>query len=571
MLITASVIIGLLLSLIFTRLSPARIFAISVVVLYASQILSEETLISNVTNSSVLILLALIVASFALEKTRVLPWISTKVFSPSYCKTVIKLGLFTTLSSAFLNNTAIVATLMGAVQRNQEHPASRLLIPLSYFAILGGTLTLIGTSTHLVVDGLLRSMDLPGLNFLDFLPVGFVLVIFCGAVVCIVPYRLVGTQVEQPNKQQYFIDAEVKSGSRFVGKTVLQNQLRALDGLFLVEIVRNNTLISPVNPQCVLREKDKLIFAGDVSQIPQLQALEGLDVFADSDELLSSNLQEVIVSPASVLVGKTLKATDFRSRFDAAVVAISRHGQALSGKLGEQTIESGDKLVLAVGPDFNKRQNLTRNFFLLSDIKVQQPLTSLQNILAIGGFLLAVSLAAFNILPLLDALVAYVLVMLITQSIDNTSIRRRFPFDLWVILVCALCVASAFESSGLAGWVSSYIMLILGDASPMAALIFIFISTLLLTEIITNTAAAAIMLPVALPLANAYQVDLMPFIMTVAYAASASFLSPYGYQTNLMVMSAGGYKFSDFLKTGWPITLTYGLVAMVAIPYFFPF
>ncbi|TVO35960.1 SLC13 family permease [Vibrio algivorus] len=571
MLITGSVIIGLLLLLMFTRISPARVFALAVMVLYVAQVLSKETVIDNLTNSSILVLLGLVIASFSLEKTRLLPWISTKIFSPSYVKTVFKLGFFTAFSSAFLNNTAVVATLMRAVQRNQEHSTARLLLPLSYFAILGGTLTLIGTSTNLVIDGLLRSMQLPGLNFLDFLPVGLLLVICGGVVVCLVSLRLGGAKVEPSNQHQYFIDAEVKPGSNLVGKTVLENQLRALDGLFLVEIARNNSLISPVNPQCVLRENDKLIFAGDVSQVSQLQAMSGLDVFADSDELLSSNLQEVIVSPASVLVGKTLKETGFRARFDAAVVAISRHGHALSGKLGEQVIASGDKLVLAVGPDFHKRQNLTRNFFLLSDIKVLQTLSAWQNIAAIGGFLGAIGLSAFHIIPLLDAVVAYVTLMLVTKVIDSTTIRRRFPFDLWVILVCALCVASAFQSSGLSDWVSSHIVELLGNASPLVALSLIFFTTLLLTEIITNSAAAAIMLPVGLSLAASYQVDIMPFIMTVAYAASASFLSPYGYQTNLMVMNAGGYQFSDFIKAGWPLTITYSAVSLLAIPYFFPF
>ena len=523
------------------------------------------------TNSSILVLLGLMMSSLALEKTRLLPWLSTKVFSPSYMSTVFKLGVSTVLSSAFLNNTAVVATLMGAVQRNQEHPASRLLIPLSYFAILGGTLTLIGTSTNLVVDGLLRSMELPGLSFGDFWQVGLILVLGCGAIIGVVSFCLPAKQSQSLDQPQYFIDAEVQPGSSLIGKTVLQNQLRALDGLFLVEIVRQNTLISPVNPQCVLRENDKLIFAGDVSQVAQIQALDGVEVFADTDELLSSNLQQVIVSPASVLVGKTLKDTGFRSRFDAAVVAISRHGQSLSGKLGEQIIESGDKLVLAVGPDFNKRQNLTRNFFLLSDVKVQQPLTQRQNVLAIGGFFVAIMLSAFDILPLLDAVVAYVMLMLVTQVIDSTTIRRRFPFDLWVILVCALCIASAFQMSGLSEWVSTHIIVVLGDSSPMIALSLVFLMTLLLTEIITNSAAAAIMLPVGLSLANAYHIDIMPFVMAVAYAASASFMSPYGYQTNLMVMNAGGYQFSDFIKVGWPLTLSYSLIALIAIPYFFPF
>ncbi len=572
MVITASIILSLLAALIFSRVKPTALFVAAVGGLYVTGSVHQTDILSNITNKSVLTLILLMVSSLALERSAILPWLSSRVFLPSYRSTIFRLGLSTAISSAFLNNTAVVATLMAGVQRNQEHPVSRLLLPLSYFAILGGTLTLIGTSTNLVINALLVDYDIPGLSFFTFAPVGVALLLVVGFVIAISVKRLSSEATNQLEFEQYFIDAEVKQGSRLVGRSVRQNGLRALDGLFLAEIVRDQTLISPVTPETIVFAQDKLIFTGDVKQVGQLQKLDGVEVFADSIQLLETNLTEVIVSPESVLINRTLKDTDFRSRFDAAVVAINREGQRLSGKLGEQKIQAGDKLVLAVGNDFSKRQNLSRNFFFISGKQIQQSYSSIQHIVVIAGFLGAISLALCSSLSLLESLIAYISILVFGKILDGTTIRRRFPFELWLILVCALSIAQAFTDSGLAGWIANEIYQVLGSQmSPYIALAVIFVATVVLTEIITNTAAAAIMLPIGMTLAQTYSVSVMPFVMGVAYAASACFISPYGYQTNLMVMSAGGYQFSDFMKTGWKVSLSYIVIALMTIPVFFPF
>ncbi|CAH1528229.1 Sulfate permease, Trk-type [Vibrio rotiferianus] len=571
MVITTLVIIGLLLCLIFSKYRAVSLFVLATIILYVSGQVVQSELLANITNSSVLTLISLMIASLALERSYLLSWLSSKIFHSSYLKTLLNLGICSALSSALLNNTAVVATLMGGVQRNQEHHPSRLLIPLSYFAILGGTLTLIGTATNLVVNALLIDSGLPELHFFDFAPVGLVLLIVVGGVIVFSSCGLSSVSTGENEEKGYFIDAEVNESSNLVGKSVRENKLRALDGLFLAEIVRGTKLISPVTPDTTIEAYDKLIFTGDVENIKQLTLLDGVEVFANNSQLLNSNLTEVIVSPESVLVGKTLKSSDFRSRFDAAVVAINREGHRLSGKLGEQKIQSGDKLVLATGLDFYKRQNLTRNFFILSGIELNNTLTPLQNLAAIIGFILSIIVSAATPIILLEAIGAYIIAMLGFKVLSGTTIRRRFPFELWVILICALSIAQAFTGSGLADEVTAFLYNILGDKSPYVALIVTFLVTVFLTEIITNTAAAAIMLPIGIALANAYQVSIMPFVMAVAYGASACFVSPYGYQTNLIVMNAGGYCFKDFICIGWKVSLSYIIVAVVAIPYFFPF
>lgn len=571
MLVTALVIVGLLLCLIFTQYRAVSLFVSATIVLYVSGLVEQRELLSNVTNSAVLTLISLMVASLALEKSHWLSWLSSRIFHSSYSKTLFNLAISSALSSAFLNNTAVVATLMGGVQRNQEHAPSRLLIPLSYFAILGGTITLIGTATNLVINALLVDMNQPELGFFDFAPVGLLLFVFVGAIIVLSCSSLKNELTGGEHHQGYFIDAEVKGSSKLIGRTVKDNQLRALDGLFLAEIVRGQQLISPVTPETIIEANDKLVFTGDVENVKQLKLLDGVEIFADNSQLLSSNLTEVIVSPESVLIGKNLKSSGFRSRFDAAVVAINREGQRLSGKLGDQKIQAGDKLVLAVGQDFNKRQNLTRNFFILSGIELNNTLTFMQSLCAIAGFVLAIAISALTSVSLLESIGAYIVVMLGIKVIDGTTIRRRFPFELWLILVCALSIAQAFGDSGLANSITQMLYQLLGEASPYLALAVLFLVTVMMTEAITNTAAAAIMLPIGLSLANTYQVNTMPFIMAVAYAASACFISPYGYQTNLMVMNAGGYSFKDFIRVGWKVSLSYIVIALIAIPLIFPF
>ncbi|MDO6776606.1 SLC13 family permease [Shewanella sp. 3_MG-2023] len=571
MLLTSFVLISLIACLLFTKIKPALVFIGAVVCLYIFDVVDQNVILNSAVNRSVITLLLLLIASLALERTSLLNWLSKYLFHKTQIGSLVRVGLITAFSSSILNNTAVVATLMGAVLRNNDHAPSKLLIPLSYFAILGGTLTLIGTSTNLVINGLLIEQGLPDLSFFSFLPVGLYILFFCSIVTVLMSFTLPEYELRKSKSSAYFIDAEVLLKSKLIGKTVKENGLRALDGLFLTEIVRGSHLISPVSPDNLIEMGDKLIFSGDVTQIKQLKQLDKVAVFADSNELTTSNLTEVIVSPESVIVGKTLKQIEFRSRFDAAVVAVSRQGESLSGKLGEHKILSGDKLVLAVGDDFKKRQNISRNFFLLSGKVVNQPLSKRQNNFAIFGFISSIILAVLTPFNLIDTLSLYILCCIVTNIFDGTTIRRRFPFDLWVMIVSALIIAFAFTNSGLASLLTSWLFDLLSGHSVYIVFIGLFLTTVLLTETMTNSAAAAIMLPIAIALSQTYQLNMMPFIMAVAYAASASFISPFGYQTNLMVMNAGGYKVKDFIKVGWPITVVYSLVAIITIPLFFPF
>jgi len=570
MVLTALVLVGLIITLVVTKRPASHNFVLATALLIIGGEVSIQTALSHVINSGIVTLILLMLAAIVLERTLLLNTLAKHISHPSYLVSLLKLGGVSAVASSLLNNTAVVATMMRAVIKSQLHAPQRLLIPLSYFSILGGTLTLIGTSTNLVVSGLVVTQGGPTIHLFDFLPIGVALVLGCGAMIFVVSQWL-PQQVKSPQlESQYFIEVRVEPNSPLIGKTVIKNGLRALDGLFLAEIIRGDTLMSPVKPDDVLQPNDRLLFSGDVRCVQQVTAMPGLTTF-DKSDLPANNVREVLVSPESILIGKTLKQVGFRARFDAAVIALSREGKIVSGKLGNNPIQSGDKLVLAVGPDFTRRQNLTRNFFLLSDYQTYTPLGIRQNILAIGGFFAAIGAGALGLCSLIESLALYLVIMLGLGVVESSQLRRRFPFELLTILVCALSIATAVQTSGLAQMLITYFLADINGLPLSVILVGLIISTVLLTETMTNTAAAALMIPIALSIADSLSLNAMPWVMAVAYAASACFISPFGYQTNLMVMSAGEYRPTDFIRVGWPITLTYIAIVTILIPIVFPF
>lgn len=572
-----SIIIAMLVGLVMNLARPAWLFSMAALALYFPGFVSAERFFSHAVNPAVLTLILLLICSIALERTRALAWISKQLFSKSQFFTLAKMGGLVAASSAFLNNTAIVASLMGAVRNNSSQPAKRLLIPLSYFAILGGTLTLIGTSTNLVVNSFLVDYGEPGFNFFDFLPVGLIILLVSGVAVVIVSYWLPKEGVSGTVSREYFLEAKVDSDSILIGKTIYQAGLTTITGLDLVEVVRDEQVIAPVEHDFELQQGDLLIYCGDVKLAKQLASVKGLSVFAEDSGLLDKHLKEVIVSPMSTLIGRTLKQSSFRAHFDAAVVAIGRNGGRLSGALGEVEIRAGDKLVIATGLDFYKRPNVERNFIFLDKVQLHPPLKLSQEIITFAGFFVAVTLAATGLVNLLTAMMGYLILILATKVISTTEVRRRLPLEIWLVIASALAIADVFNQVGVASLIARAVtgMFQIDGSNDLTGIYLSFISiyllTWIITEMVTNNAAAALMFPVAFGLAESIGVNYMPFIMAVAYGASASFISPFGYQTNMMVMNVGSYSFRDFAKVGWLVSLCFTIVALVMIPIVFPF
>lgn len=563
----AGVFLATIAALVFTDKKPSLIFAMTMLALMATgqQQLAQVT--SNLSNPGLLTLILLLLVSQAVDKTTLIKRVARKLVVRSYKLSFWRLFALTFTSSALLNNTAIVASLLGPVKQNQYHTPSRLLLPLSYAAILGGTVTLIGTSTNLIVDSFLQEQGHPGFAFFDFTLYGLTAGLCCGLFMYFLHPLLPRLGEDSADFTHYLIETEVEADSELIGRSVEENHLRNLPELFLVELVRDNQLITPVSPDMRIQQGDKLIFSGNIKRMDSLSHIKGLKLFAESQGLLRNNLTEVIVSNRAQIIGQTLKVLGFRALFDAAVVAIRRDGETLSGKLGDIRLQAGDFLLLATGPDFAKRHNIMKNFFVVSEQKIATKLATKQEWLTLAGFLLAIILAAGNILSLATSLIFLLALLLVSGALSSGEIKRNLPLNLMMVIVGALSLASAMQQSGLIEQVSQWLFAHLTHQDIFMALVVVYLTTLVLTEVVTNNAAAALMFPFAYGLVETLNAPIMPFALAVAFAASASFISPYGYQTNLLVYSASRYRYKHFIKFGLPISLCYSAIVLLLLKY----
>lgn len=567
---TAAVFLGLFGGLVFSRFSPAKLFVAATAAVYFGGLVTTGEMLSKAANVGLLTLLLLLLVSVGLEKLSWLSRLGQRLVVAGYRRSLLRVMVTTSVFSALVNNTAVVATLANTLRDNGHHAPSRLLLPLSYAAVLGGTTTLIGTSTNLIVSSFLEDATGAGLSFFAFLPLGLAGTLAGLAVMLVFTNLLPRYEREEVSIAEYLLEAEVTEGSALAGKSIAANGLRELDALFLVEIVRGDYLISPVSPQEYIEVGDKLIFSGDIARLSALERFDGLKTYATNEGLLRGNLVQVVVLPGATVEGNTIKESGFRSLFDAAVVGLRRGGQRLSGKLGGITLQAGDSLMLAIGNDFYSRRNVEKNFLVVGSRAVAAALPPAVDGLIALGLLAVVALAALGILPLLKGLAGMLCLMLALRVVRTEELKRRFPFEIGAIIASALVLAQALSNSGLVAFLADGLRLVLTDGDAYLGLVAIYFGTLLLTELMTNNAAAALAFPVAYGLAESYGVSVLPFAMAVAYGASASFLTPYGYTTNLMVQNLGGYRFSDYLRFGLPVTITYSLVILLLLPQVFP-
>ncbi|WP_133406765.1 SLC13 family permease [Parashewanella tropica] len=569
--VVLAMLIAIVACLLTTRIKPAYLFAAAAFVGFQTGMIELTKLTGNFTNSSLLTLVLLILVSIALEKTRLISWVGRQISQGGQSSVVAKLGLSTAFLSSFTNNTAVVVSLIGAIKRNQRHAPSRLLIPLSYTAILGGTLTLIGTSTNLIINSFVEDAGLPSLDFFAPTVIGLAVLVIGLMILVPLSYLLPVYDDDHQDELPYFLEAHIEDGSPLAGKTVAENGLRALRRLFLAEVIRDGKTLAPVNPDIRLEVDDTLLFCGDIESVASLQEIKGLRLFGQH-HLNGQSMLELVVSHSAGIRGKTLKSVHFRERFDAVVVAIRRGHERLAGGLGNIELHAGDTLVVVPGKTFkDKKQQLNREFVLVNGLDSSARLDSNKSFAVLAGFTSVIAAALFGILPLINGLAVYLLVLVASGIISFSEIRRRFPIDIVVIVGSALTLAQLMISSGLSERMGNMLMMSFDSWGIYGALIVTYLLTLILTELVTNNAAAALAFPISYSLALSYGADPMPFIMALLFGASASFLSPYGYQTNLLVYSVANYKLRDFFRVGLPLSVVYSVVVLLLIPYLFPF
>ncbi|EJX1091055.1 TPA: SLC13 family permease [Vibrio vulnificus] len=566
-----ALLLGIITCLLVTKIKPSYIFAGAAFAAFMAGMSDLTAIAANFTNSSLLTLVLLILASTALEKTRLISWISRSISEGRLLTVVAKLGFSTAFLSSFTNNTAVVVSLIGAIKRNRQHAPSKLLIPLSYAAIFGGTLTLIGTSTNLIINSFVEDAGLPSLSF--FTPTLIGLAIVIGGVLVLIPlsYLLPDYDDQGQDELPYFLEAAVEPGSPLVGRSITENNLRALRKLFLAEVIRDGQTVPSVGPDFVLQAKDRLLFCGEVDSVSTLQEIPGLTLFGQQ-HLNGQNFVEVVVSSSATFCNKTLKSSRFRDRFDAVVVAIRRGHERLEGGLGNITLAAGDTLVVVPGKRFEaERQAHRKEFVLMNDLDSSARLDSHKSTLVLLGFMAVIAAALTGLVPIIKGLALYLLALVVFGIVQLNELRRRFPIDIVVIVGSALSIAQLMISSGFSERMGGMFIEAFNGWGVFGALVATYFVTLILTELVTNNAAAALAFPLGYSMALGYGVDPMPFIMAVLFGASASFISPYGYQTNLLVYSVGNYRLLDYLKIGVPISLVYSVLVLTLIPIFFPF
>lgn len=551
-------------------------------------IVSPADAFSGFSNKAVIAIGVLFIVSAALRSTGALDLVLRRLMGreSSLTGALVRITVPVAAFSAFLNNAPIVAMMTPAVmdwsKRVQIAP-SKLLIPLSYAAILGSSTTLIGTSVNLTIAGLITEAGMPEMGFFELLPLGFPVALVGLAYLIGISWRLLPER-ESPGealgdrRREYMITMRVEEDCPLVNQSVEDAGLRALPGLFLVEIDRRGRAITPIGPDFPIRVGDHLVFAGVVSTIVDLQRIRGLvSVEDDEAQRLSASrrtLVEAVVSSSSPLSGSTVKLANFRTVYDAAVIAIHRNGQRVAGKIGDIVMRAGDSLLLQTAPGFLRAHRNSPEFYLVSDVgegdKPRYELAWLA-IASLVAMVLAVSLGG---VPISLAACGTAGLLILTRCITGPEARQSVQWPILIVIGAGLGLAQAMDQSGAADFVARGLVSAAGigsDVSPHVALAVIYIVCLLMAETLQHNAAAAIMFPVAVATANLVGADPRGFVMAVASASCCAFASPVAYQTHLIVYGPGGYRFGDFVRAGWPLDLLVASVAIFLIPLIWPF
>lgn len=574
-------IVLVILMLFWDRVKASLVFTFAVFVFISTGIIGVQDYFDNFSNQSVITIFLLIFLTSVVKRNYNIIGLLDKFFGNSKSEKtfLFKLGFSVAGLSSLMNNTPIVALLTPYVyQWGKKHDVapSKLLMPLSFAAILGGVITVIGTSTNLVLNGFLRSNNEEVLSTLDFIVPGIIVTVF-GVVYFVITYNILlpsNTDIlsyAKLNLREYLFETRYNSNSKEGDLTVSEVGFRNLKGAYLVQIHREDEIIQPVGPNVKLRTNDRLYFAGDSNTMVELVEENERLTWAKSEKFMLGNnvkLIEVVIPRNSSLIGLSLKEAAFRERYDSAVVAIHRNGEKLNEKLGRIKLEVGDLLLLTAGEEFEKRIEQNKDLYSVSVLKSRKETEPWKKVLLFVVAILGGGLLTFNLI----SFVFFLLVLLIfTVSLKMTSVeelKKQVNLDLLLILVGALTLGKGLIDSGAAEIIGKNFIDLFISLGQEVVLIALFSLTLILTTFVTNVAALSIVFPLAFQIVKEFDVNGTPFYLAIAFAASAAFITPVSYQTNLIVYGPGGYKFKDFAKFGTPLTLIYSLLILSYLIFF---
>jgi len=581
--LTLAIVMAVLITLIVSSIATDVILMSALAALVITGVLTPLEGLAGFSNPGVMTIATLYIVAAGLKETGAIQWIAGRLLGqPNGVRQgLAKVIMPTSVMSAFMNNTAVVAMFIPSIQEWSKRvniPASKLLIPLSYAAILGGTCTLIGTSTNLVVDGLMQSTFDYKMGMFSLTWLGLPLLLVGGTFLYFFADRLLpdrqGTIEQLGNAREYSVDVIVDENGPLVGKTIEEAGLRNLSFGYLVEIHRGSRILSAVAPDTQLQAGDELVFIGAPECARELRQIHGLNpANGDVDKLKIAShercLVEAVIGPEFVGLEQSIKDSRFRTRFQAAILSVSRNGQRITGKIGDIRLQVGDTLLLETGQDFVGQYRSRRDFLLVSAMNDSTPPAFSKAPFALYVLLGMVLLSASGLLSILEAAFLAAGAMLVTRCISVTKARRNIDLTVITVIAASFSLGEAMTKTGMAEQIAQWLMF--GGMSPWVMLAIVYVLTTLFTEVITNNAAAILMFPIAVSIAQQLGVDHMPFVIAVMFAASASFIMPLGYQTNLMVMGPGGYQTSDFLKIGIPMSIIVSVTSIVLIPFIWAF
>ncbi|MGB5639027.1 MAG: SLC13 family permease [Sedimenticolaceae bacterium] len=584
-LLTLAVVAACFFMMALSRVSPDIIMTAGLTVLLLSGVLSPQEGLAGFANQGMLTVAVLYVVVSGLTETGAIGWIVQHILGQprDTHRAQVRMMIPAAALSAFLNNTPVVAVFVPAVKvwaRRNGLSLSKLLIPLSYASILGGTCTLIGTSTNLVVNGLLvDQVGLPGLGMFDLTWIGLPVAVTALLFVLAFSGRLLPDRQEPlvhgDSLREYMAEMTVEQGSALQGCSIEKAGLRSLPGLFLAEIERDGAILPAVGPGERLQANDRLIFVGAIESVVDLHRIRGLIPATDQVLKLEGarkdrSFFEAVVSDTCPLVGKSVREGRFRTLYRAAIIAVARNGERLRGKIGDMVLRAGDTLLVEARPDFVSRQGRSRDFLLVSEIGGFHPPDHRRAPLALAIIVCMVVLASSGLLSMLEAALVAAGLMLVSGCTSAQVARQSPDWQVLVVIATSFGIGAAMQNSGAAGMLADSIIGLAGG-NPWSTLALVFATTALLSAVATNNVAAVLSFPIALSAAAHMNVDVMPFAVTIMMAASASFATPIGYQTNLMVYNAGGYRFADFMRIGLPLTLLVGLLTVGLVPFIWQF
>lgn len=587
--LTLGLVAGVLSLLAATRLPADFVFLGAVLVLLLSGTLSRAEALSGFSNSGMITVAVLYVVVTGLEETGALGWASQNLLGHPHTPqgALVRMMLPTMGISAFLNNTPVVAMFIPVIHRWARRigvGVSQLMLPLSYAAIFGGICTLIGTSTNLVVNGMVQKHFSAGplaggLGMFEItklgLPcavIGFIYMLFVGR--RFLPAGRRGDEVFR-NPREYTLEMLVRDSSPLIGKSIEQAGLRHLRGAYVAEIIRADDVLSAVSPEEVLRTGDRLVFVGNVTTINEILQRRGLDPATDQIFRLDAPrhercLVEAVVSDTCPLVGKTIREGQFRQRYNAVVLAVSRNGKRIQERIGDIRLRAGDNLLIESHAGFIPRQRESRDFYLVSGVDNSTPVRHHKAWLAMAILTGMVVLAGFQIMDMLEAAFLAAGLMLLLRCCSPDRARKSIEWNVLIVIAAALALGVALDKTGAAGAIARAILSVTGQ-SPWMALAGVYCTVAIFTEIITNNAAAALVFPIAMKTAEQLGVSPMPFITCIMIGASACYATPIGYQTNMMVFGPGGYRFADYLRVGIPLDMIMAITALGMAPVIWPF